>query len=445
MKREAHRSTLRVGLALIAAFSLFLISIFGDSPVLAAGIADNSSATTSASAALTAQISQRSSDIAALEREIAGYQTQIDSLGTQATSLAGTLASLDLTRKKLQANISLTQDNIVAQNEKIGKLDVRIAAASSSITEERRAIARALKDASEQGSKSPLEIFFSEGSFSRAWTAFDRISRFDNALVNRIAALKSTKRDYESSRKTVSAAKAQLVSLTSQLAAQRSAVLAAAAEKKQLLADTKNSEAQYQKLVSQKKAQKDAFEKELANYESQLHLLTDSSLIPHPGTGILAWPLDVIKITQYFGNTAFSAAHSQVYNGKGHTGVDFAAAIGTPVKAAANGTVIGVGNTDLVAGCYSYGKWVMISHPGGLSTLYAHLSVQGVSTGSTVSAGQIIGYSGNTGYTTGPHLHFGVYATAGVKIASFDTSKNCKGVLLPLADYKAYLNPLSYL
>jgi murein DD-endopeptidase MepM/ murein hydrolase activator NlpD len=155
--------------------------------------------------------------------------------------------------------------------------------------------------------------------------------------------------------------------------------------------------------------------------------------------------LGKVIITQYFGNTEFATKNAQIYNGKGHTGVDFGASVGTPVKAAMDGIVTGVGNTDLVRTCYSYGKWIFIKHPNGLSTLYAHLSNQTVQDGQTVSTGQTIGYSGNTGYSTGPHLHFGVYATQGVRVTSFDNSINCKGVVLPLADPKAYLNPLSFL
>jgi murein DD-endopeptidase MepM/ murein hydrolase activator NlpD len=107
--------------------------------------------------------------------------------------------------------------------------------------------------------------------------------------------------------------------------------------------------------------------------------------------------------------------------------------------------VKGTGNTDSQRGCYSYGKWVLIEHPNGLSTLYAHLSVIGVTVGQSVTSGQVIGYSGRTGYATGPHLHFGVYATQGVKVVQFTSSINCKNVSIPIADPTAYLNPLSYL
>ena len=87
----------------------------------------------------------------------------------------------------------------------------------------------------------------------------------------------------------------------------------------------------------------------------------------------------------------------------------------------------------------------MIKHPNGLTTLYGHLSLLSVVKGQQVSVGEKIGYSGNTGNSTGPHLHFGVYASEGVRIGTIPTSINCRNVVLPLSDTKAYLNPLSYL
>jgi len=93
----------------------------------------------------------------------------------------------------------------------------------------------------------------------------------------------------------------------------------------------------------------------------------------------------------------------------------------------------------------SYGKWVLVRHTNGLSTLYAHLSVISVSVGDQISGSSVIGYSGNTGYSTGPHLHFTVYATQGVEIMD-RKSRVCGGIYtMPIADLRAYLNPLSYL
>jgi murein DD-endopeptidase MepM/ murein hydrolase activator NlpD len=125
--------------------------------------------------------------------------------------------------------------------------------------------------------------------------------------------------------------------------------------------------------------------------------------------------------------------------------VDFGIPTGTAVLSSASGIVKGTGDTDAVCPGASYGKWVLIEHPFGLSTLYAHLSVIQVNEGTDVSAGSVIGYSGDTGYSTGPHLHYTVYATQGVKITE-RKSRVCKGSYrMPLADLRAYLNPLSYL
>jgi murein DD-endopeptidase MepM/ murein hydrolase activator NlpD len=83
-----------------------------------------------------------------------------------------------------------------------------------------------------------------------------------------------------------------------------------------------------------------------------------------------------------------------------HPGIDIGVPIGTPIHAAKAGTVIFAGWMG------GYGNVVIIDHGGGFSTLYAHQSRLTSSVGEQVNQGQIIGYSGNTGYTTGPHLHF---------------------------------------
>jgi murein DD-endopeptidase MepM/ murein hydrolase activator NlpD len=91
----------------------------------------------------------------------------------------------------------------------------------------------------------------------------------------------------------------------------------------------------------------------------------------------------------------------------------------------------------------------MLEHSNGLNTMYAHLSVISVSKGQSVNTGDVIGYSGMTGYATGPHLHFGVYATAGVKITTLGAYRGattpCQNASMPVAPANAYLNPLSYL
>lgn len=89
-----------------------------------------------------------------------------------------------------------------------------------------------------------------------------------------------------------------------------------------------------------------------------------------------------------------------------HHGVDLSARRGTPLLAPADGIV--VESTDLYQGQEKFGKVIVIDHGGGLQSMYAHLDQRAVSAGDAVTAGQPIGKTGNTGKTTGPHLHFEV-------------------------------------
>jgi murein DD-endopeptidase MepM/ murein hydrolase activator NlpD len=118
-----------------------------------------------------------------------------------------------------------------------------------------------------------------------------------------------------------------------------------------------------------------------------------------PLEGSLKWPLPgVYKITSTYGPRI-----DPVYGGDGfHHGVDIAAASGTPVVAAADGRVAYAG------WCGGYGIAVFIWHENGMETRYAHLSGTAVRQGTVVKAGDIIGYVGSTGKSTGPHLHFEV-------------------------------------
>ena len=120
-------------------------------------------------------------------------------------------------------------------------------------------------------------------------------------------------------------------------------------------------------------------------------------------TGTLQWPLPVAgTITSQFGYRV-DPITGEVSS---HTGTDIACAEGTPILAAADGTVTVANGLDSWGG--SYGYYIQIDHGGGLETLYAHCSSICVTTGQQVQAGQVIGYVGHTGRATGSHLHFEV-------------------------------------
>lgn len=113
-------------------------------------------------------------------------------------------------------------------------------------------------------------------------------------------------------------------------------------------------------------------------------------------------------IAGYFSNPIPGALFTQGLHG--WNGVDLGASRGTPILAAADGIVIVARNNGAWNG--GYGNYVVISHPNGTQTLYSHMSRAAVTIGRSVSAGELIGYVGSTGYSTGPHLHFEVRGAA---------------------------------
>ena len=134
-------------------------------------------------------------------------------------------------------------------------------------------------------------------------------------------------------------------------------------------------------------------------------LATGAGGLPEAGSLLLPVPRPVL--TQGFGCTSFELEplSSQCPGGHFHSGLDLAVPQGTPVRAAAAGTVLSAGWN--AAG---YGFCVVLDHGHGLTTLYAHLLETAVAAGDGVAAGRPIGLVGSTGSSTGPHLHFEVRA-----------------------------------
>lgn len=111
------------------------------------------------------------------------------------------------------------------------------------------------------------------------------------------------------------------------------------------------------------------------------------------------------SVLGYFINPVPTGHKTQGLHGPGHRGIDIGAPSGTPIYASAEGTVL-IAKTGWSGG---YGNMVIIQHPNGTKTLYAHMSKLGTSTGANVTQGQVIGFVGSTGRSTGPHLHFEVF------------------------------------
>lgn len=414
---------------------------------------------------IQSQIDENNAKIQSLEAEIATFQKELDALGGKKNTLQSTINTLALSQKQLATRIKVTENKIASMNLRIRELTNSIGDKEEAIAADRLAIAGTLRGIVENEKESLVVRLISSDSFGGAWREVDSEMQFNAALDRDISDLRAARTELAADRDKTAKTKADLVALQNDLKLQKRSVDASKATQQQLLAQTRNQEANYQKLIAQKQVAEKEFEQQLINLQNQLNLTVNPNLLPKIGSGILSWPFsstfmlncaqrksvfgNPFCITQYFGNTAFSTANPQIYKGKGHNAIDIAAPDGTPVHAALGGTVLNTGNTDLVKGCYSFGKWVMIVHGNGLSTMYSHLSAIDVSKGQSVSAGQIIGLSGRTGYATGPHIHFGVYATEGTQIMTLKqfrgATTGCANATMPIATLDAYLNPLSYL
>jgi len=387
------------------------------------------------------KIDVKNLDIEKLEQEIKAYQNELDSLGKQKSSLFISIKQLDITRKKLIASISVTENKIEKTNLKIQSLGYQIVNKENSISSNTKAVISWLKTINEFDAVNLAQILLSKNNFTSIWNEMDAIISVNEKVKEKIIELKEIKVELEDTRTETQKAKSELIRLKNELTDEKKIVNQNTAQKNKLLKETKNSEANYQKLVKDRLAKKLALEQELRDYESKLKFILDPSTLPK--AGVLSWPLSDVYITQQFGKTV---AAKRLYASGSHSGVDFRASVGTPVKAMADGVVLGFGDTDTTCPGASFGKWILVEYGNGLSSAYGHLSLIKVNAGQKVSRGEIIGYSGATGHVTGPHLHITVYASTAVKIQTLP-SKSCVGKTLtqPLAAVNAYLDPMYYL
>ena len=396
---------------------------------------------------IRSEIGEHNAQIEALNKEIAAYEKQLSEVGAKKQTLQNTLAQLDIQRKKLAASISVTKNRIGALQLEIQSLSRNIEGKQGSIRVQEAGLAETLRRVNEMERMTFAAALLSSEDLTSLWSDMDASFSLQSAMREDIAELSVQKQSLSETKAATEQKRAELVKQRNNLLAEQGSLDATRRAQNDLLAQTKSQESTFQAILAEKQAARASFEAALADLQSRLQYTIDPSSIPPAGKGILRYPVDNVKVTQYFGNTAF--ARSGAYAGNGHNGIDFRASIGTPIKAALSGTVIGTGNTDAVRGCYSYGRWVMVKHGNGLSTLYAHLSQSNVSTGDSVRTGQLIGYSGSTGYATGPHLHFGVYVASAVQIIRLGDATNkktaCANAVMPVAPLSGYLNPADYL
>ena len=394
--------------------------------------------------ALREKIQSKTEAIKQIDAEIKTYQKELENTASKARLLSDDLKTLNTTKKGLEGEISQTEKNISQTSKTIAQLEEDIVDKEYQITRNKQVLTKMLRNLQQEPEGGVFQAFLSNKSLSSIGEYFEHTEKFETEIQDQIDDLLNLKNELGARKEGAMNKKKTLAELKTELSGKKQSVVETEKQKNSLLTATKNQQTNYQKVLAEKIKQKEQFEKEIFSYESELKLSIDKSKLPTNGPGVLQWPMDNVRITQYFGATVDA---KRLYVSGSHNGIDLAATDGTKIKSALSGTVWATGNTDAKPGCYSYGKWVLVKHNNGLSTLYAHLSVISVEPNQEVSTGDIVGFSGRTGYVTGPHLHFTVLATEGARVATIPPERtvNCRGVVMPIADTKAYLDPILYL
>ncbi len=398
---------------------------------------------------LQKDIQDRGSRLQEIEKEIEKFNQELKVVGAEKQTLQKAINQLVLERKKVQAEISRTENLISSTDLEINKLILEISKTQKSIEQIESAVAQIIRAQYKASDSSIVELLLTHKQLSDFWSTFEAHESVRNSMSFKVNELSSLEILLNEKREENTQKRASLSSLKDQYKDQNIVLSNNQSEQSSLLEVTKNEEKNYQQLLSQQQQARDQIIAEMREFEAKLKFILDPNTIPSAGTPVFDWPLKNVIITQNFGGSEFAKRNPGIYGGRAyHPGIDMGAPRGTAIHAPLSGTVRATGNTDLVPGCFSWGKWTLLDHANGLSTLYAHQDLISVSAGQKVSTGEIIGYTGNTGFSTGPHLHFTLYAKDGVSVRQFNEIKtvtSCGPATTPVAATEAYLDPALYL
>lgn len=406
---------------------------------------------------LQKSIAEKNAEIQKLEEEANKYRQEIAAKQEIGNTLSEEIKRIDGLIGRLRRDIALTEQKISRNQLEIESLAIEIEEKEASEKKLKQSLASLIQSFREQEEETLLEVLVKNRVLSEFFRQLDYVSRLKETIIGTLTDLREVRRELGIKKADAEENKNELDNFQGALFGRRKIQEDTRRERDELLRLTKNQEKQYQELLREQERKRAALEAEVREIEEQIRVTIDPSTLPQKGRGVLGWPLSDISLqscwnggedsknclTQHFGYTSFAAVGG--YAGKGHNGTDFRAEIGTPVLATERGVVEAVGDTDLGCRGASYGKWILIRHSNNLSTLYAHLSSVGAAQGQAVARQDRIGFSGKSGYATGPHLHFGVFASEAIKIESI-RSKVCGRLMtLPIAATNGYLNPLDYL
>lgn len=343
-----------------------------------------------------------------LRQQQSDYQNQQKENQAKIDQLKSDQTQKEAYKAALQDQVSNLQHQIDTYNQQIGDLDQDIAAKQDQIQSKQKEIDSGFALLKERlralyisGEASNLEILLSSKSltdFSDKTEAIKMVSDHDKQLIdtlkNHLTEIEAQKTEIEQSRQEVSDAKDALDQ-------KRTELDTVMEETQQVINDLAGSaealEEQNKEIAQKEAATAEQIDSWYANYYSQKQSSSDVVVMPSGG-GQFVWPVPyTMNVTSGFGPRW----------GTNHKGIDISSGgvYGQPIVASASGTVI-VADAGGWGG--GYGTWVSIDHGNGFSTVYGHMSSLCVSVGQAVQQGQVIGYVGSTGDSTGPHCHFEV-------------------------------------
>ena len=384
------------------------------------------------------QIQIKAKQLEEINRELLSTRQGLSETKKESASLQRELNVLQNNINQLGLSIKADEITVQKLSLEIDSLNYDLKDIQASITDKRAAIEKILRELQKNdlAKGNLLMVFLRSNSLAEGVLEAQAFKDLQTQLTLDIGNLLNLHEEYNKKIDSANTKRLNLSFHQENLENRKLIVQDQKVERQTILKQTKNKESVFERQLAELEKQQQQIADEVEALDAVLRTKIDPSTLPPMQPGVLAMPVDVGKssITQDYGATTFA---KYGYRGKWHNGIDIGVPIGTPVFAAEGGTVAAVGNQD--AYCYrgAYGRFVVINHENNLTTLYAHLSRQVVEKGDIVKRGQLIGYVGRTGYATGPHLHFSVFAKPTYYLGP---SKMCGPM-----PYGGDLNPMSYL
>lgn len=379
-------------------------------------------------------IDLKTRDLQEINNKIKESQQNLETTQEEKKSLQKEISNINNSINQLNLNIRSGEIIVDKLGLEIQSLQYDINEAKDEINKKKETIVEILRELQEKDSETPFIILLKNKNLTESIFEIQNLADFNSGLAVKVKELENIKEEMGEKIEESSGKKQKIEIENGNLKNRKVIVDEQKNRKGDILKITKNKESLYQKQLAELEKQQEAIGKEIGELEDQLRINFDPNLLPAKRPGVLGSPIidnsGHYYITQEYGATKFA---QRAYKTKFHNGIDFRASIGTSITAVEDGKVRMVGNNGRI----QYGRYIVIEHANNLSSLYAHLSSQIVGNGEIVKRGQIIGYSGNSGYSIGSHLHFTVYWTPSVEFKSMASAG-----LVPIG---TTIDPIDYL